>query len=244
MLSAGTTSRRSRVSDNTYGNALGFDFTRGPYLHSVRFAYDRYSNHIVDAVGGTGIFDPAPGISLNFTGGSGFASGSNPQAPQQTKQDNKQARYDGTRTWGSHTFRFGVAVNKIDNLISADLFGLAPQVGSDTGAASSVFAAAGPFAGGAANPLNYPVDSITLGNGFNCFSEKSGFGSSCGGFSDTRMQAYVGDSWKFRPNLNVTIGVQYVRDTGRSDSDLPAIPCSEVAASYGSQTPCTGAATC
>ena len=227
-----------KSSGNTYVNALGFDFTRGSYLHSVRFAYDRYSNHIVDAVGGTGIFDPAPGISLNFTGGSGFASGSNPQAPQRTMQDNKQARYDGTRTWGSHTFRFGVAVNQIDNLISADLFGLAPQVGSDTGAASSVFAAAGPFAGGAANPLNYPVDSITLGNGFNCFSEKSGFGSSCGGFSDTRMQAYVGDSWKFRPNLNVTIGVQYVRDTGRSDSDLPAIPCSEVAASYGSQTPC------
>ena len=38
----------------------------------------------------------------------------------------------------------------------------------------------------------------------------------------------------------MTIGVQYVRDTGRSDSDLPAIPCSAVAASYGNQTPCTG----
>ena len=54
------------------------------------------------------------------------------------------------------------------------------------------------------------------------------------------MQAYAGDTWKFRPNLTVTIGVQYVRDTGRSDSDLPAIPCSAVAASYGSQAPCTG----
>ena len=38
----------------------------------------------------------------------------------------------------------------------------------------------------------------------------------------------------------MTIGVQYVRDTGRSDSDLPAIPCSAVAASYGSQAPCSG----
>ena len=72
----------------------------------------------------------------------------NPQAPQQTKQDNKQARYDGTRTWGSHTVRFGVAVNQIDNLISADLFGLAPQIGSDTDAASVLFASSGPFAGG------------------------------------------------------------------------------------------------
>ena len=200
-----------------YGNGLGFDFTRGPYLHSIRFAYDRYSNNIEDAVAGANILNPAPGLSLNFTGGSGFASGPNPQAPQETKQANLQARYDGTRTWQRHTFRFGVAVNKIDTLISANLFGLAPQVGSDTGADAVLFAAIGPFAGGAGNPLNYPVKSITLGNGFSCFSEKSGFGSSCGGFSDTRMQAYLGDTWKVLPNLTATIGVQYVRDSGRSE---------------------------
>jgi Carboxypeptidase regulatory-like domain len=226
--------------DNTFGNAVGFDFTRGAYVHSLRFAYDRYSNKMTDDVLGSSIFNPAPGISLNFTGGSGFASGSNPQAPQQTKQDSKQARYDGTRTWGNHTIRFGGAVNKIDSLISADLFGLAPQIGSDTSASSVLLAVTGPFAGGASNPLNYPVDSITLGNGSSCFSEKSGFGSSCGAFGDTRLQAYVGDSWKFHPNLTVTVGVQYVRDSGRSDSDLPAIPCSAVAASYGAQSPCTG----
>ena len=229
-----------KSGDKTYGNAGGFDFTRGAYLHSLRFAYDRYTNRIVDAVGGSSIFDPAPGLSLNFAGGSGFASGPNPEAPQQTKQDNKEARYDGSRTLGKHTFRFGTALNQINNLITADLFGLAPQVGSDTNAASVVFAAAGPFAGGAANPLNYPVDSITMGNGFSCFSEKSGFGSSCGGFSDTRIQAYIGDTWKALPNLAVTIGVQYVRDTGRSDSDLPAVPCSAVSTFYGAQTPCTG----
>jgi hypothetical protein len=226
--------------DNTYGNAIGFDFGRGPYLHTIRFAYDRYSNHIDDAVGGSGIFNPAPGISLNFTGGSGFASGPNLQAPQRTMQDNIQARYDGTRTWPSHTLRFGVAVNKINNLLSADLFGLAPQVGSETSATALAFAASGPFTGGANNPLNYPVDSITLGNGISCLSEKSGFGSPCGGFGDTRMQAYAGDSWKFRPNLTVTLGVQYVRDTGRSDSDLAPIPCSGIAASYGTQAPCSG----
>ncbi len=229
-----------KSGDKTYGNAGGFDFTRGAYLHSLRFAYDRYTNRIVDAVGGSSIFDPAPGLSLNFAGGSGFASGPNPEAPQQTKQDNKEARYDGSRTLGKHTFRFGAALNQINNLITADLFGLAPQVGSDTNAASVVFAAAGPFAGGADNPLNYPVDSITMGNGFSCFSEKSGFGSSCGGFSDTRIQAYIGDTWKALPNLAVTIGVQYVRDTGRSDSDLPAVPCSAVSTFYGAQTPCTG----
>jgi Carboxypeptidase regulatory-like domain len=236
----GTNFQALQNRNKTYGNAGGFDFTRGSYLHSLRFAYDRYSNRIVDAVGGSSIFDPAPGLSLNFVGGSGFASGPNPEAPQQNKQDNKQARYDGTRTLGKHTFRFGVSLNQINDLISANLFGLTPQVGSDTNVASVIFAAAGPFAGGARNPLNYPVDSITLGNGFNCFSEKSGFGSSCGGFSDTRIQTYIGDTWKFWPNLIVTAGVQYVRDTGRSDSDLPTVPCSAVSTFYGSQTPCTG----
>ena len=63
--------------DDTFGNAGGFDFTRGPYVHSLRFAYNRYTNKIVDAVAGSNIFDPAPGVSLNFTGGSGFASGPN-----------------------------------------------------------------------------------------------------------------------------------------------------------------------
>ncbi|MGA8309712.1 MAG: hypothetical protein WB755_06760, partial [Terriglobales bacterium] len=229
-----------KSSDNTPGNAAGLDFTRGTTLHSIRFAYNRYSNNIVDAT--QGAFNPAPGISLNFTGASGFASGPNPQAPQRTKQANLEGRYDVTRTWQAHTFRAGVAVNKIDSLISANLFGLAPQVGSQTDATSEVFAAGGSFAGGASNPLNYPVESITLGNGLNCFSEKSALGSRCGGFSDTRMQAYAGDTWKVRPNLTMTIGVQYVRDTGRSDSDLPTIPCSAVAPSFGAQAPCSGSA--
>jgi hypothetical protein len=227
-------------TDNTPGNAAGFDFTGGSTVHSLRFAYDRFSNHIVDALPGASVFNPAPGISLNFGGGSGFASGPSSQAPQKTVQVNKQARYDVTKTWGAHTLRAGVAVNRIDNLVSADLFGLAAQVGSDTNLATSALAAIGPFAGGAGNPLNYPVDNITLGNGMNCFSEKSASGSSCGGFSDTRVQAYAGDSWKVRSNLTVTIGVQYVRDNGRTDSDLPQIPCSAVATSYGALAPCSG----
>jgi carboxypeptidase family protein len=226
--------------DNTPGNAVGLDFTRGAYVHNLRFAYNRYSNNIVDAVGGTSIFNPAPGVSLSFDGGAGFASGASAQAPQKATQQNIQARYDGSRVWGAHTFRFGVAVNKINNLISVDRFGLAPQVSSDTDSASVIFAAGGPFPGGASNPLNYPVDSITLGNGFSCFSEKSAFGSPCGGFGDTQYQAYLSDTWKLRPNINVTLGVQYARDTGRTDSDLSTIPCSAVSSFFGAQAPCSG----
>ena len=54
--------------DTTYGNAFGFDLTRGAYIHSIRFAYDRYSNHIDDAVGWKRqVFSiPAPGTQLEF----------------------------------------------------------------------------------------------------------------------------------------------------------------------------------
>src|SRR5438309_9997250 len=77
--------------------------------------------------------------------------------------------------------------------------------------------------GGVGNPLSYRVNSIILGNGISCLSEKSAFGSPCGGVSDTRTQVYAQDSWKVRSNLTLTYGLQYVRDTGRSHCDLPGI---------------------
>ena len=41
---------------------------------------------------------------------------------------------------------------------------------------------------------------------------------------DNRIGFYIGDSWKILPNLTISPGLRYVRDTGRTDSDLPAIP--------------------
>ena len=38
------------------------------------------------------------------------------------------------------------------------------------------------------------------------------------------LNFYFGDGWKVRHNLTVTAGLHYGRDTGRADSDLPAIP--------------------
>ena len=79
--------------------------------------------------------------------------------------------------------------------------------------------------GGAGNPLNYPVDNVTLGNGNNCDTEIPAFNAPCSGTPpDNRLGLYVGDSWKVKPNLMVTYGLRYVRDTGRTDSDLPPLP--------------------
>jgi outer membrane receptor protein involved in Fe transport len=41
---------------------------------------------------------------------------------------------------------------------------------------------------------------------------------------DNRIGLYLGDSWKIKPNFTLSLGVRYDRDTGRTDSDPPAIP--------------------
>jgi len=212
--------------DNTPAHAIGLDFVTGNFTHSIRYAYSKFVNHITDAVTGSSVFDPAPAVNLFFTGGSGFQSGPNFLAPQTTIQRNNELKYDGSKTLHSHILRYGFGLNKIDGFAFASFFGIAPQIGLDTTAGSQAFAATGPFPGGVNNPLNYPVDSVTIGNGFGCFTEKSAFGFPCGGLGDTRIQFYAGDSWKVRPNLTISYGLRYVRDTGRQDSDLAPIPCS------------------
>lgn len=214
--------------DNTPAHAVGLDFNTGSLTHSVRFAYNHFHNSIVDA--SRGIFDPAPAISLSFLGGSGFASGANRLAPQTTFQSNKEVRYDGSKTYGDHVFRYGFGLNRIESNAFASFYGIAPQVSADTGPVSSGVAAGGPLPGGINNPLNYPVDAITIGNGFGCFTGNPSFGRSCGGLADTRIQFYVGDTWKLRSNFTLTYGVRYVRDTGRADQDLAPIPCSATTA--------------
>ena len=41
---------------------------------------------------------------------------------------------------------------------------------------------------------------------------------------DNRLSFYIGDTWKIRHNLTISPGLRWERDTGRTDSDLPAIP--------------------
>ena len=35
---------------------------------------------------------------------------------------------------------------------------------------------------------------------------------------------YGGDNWKIKPNFTLTYGLRWMRDTGRTDSQYPAIP--------------------
>lgn len=210
-------------------HVVGFDFNTGSFTHSIRFGYMKFQNGILDAVTGSSIFDPAPGIELAIgadvrcltAGANQFCSGINFLAPQTTIQTNHQIKYDGSKVIGKHIFRFGGGFNHIQGGGFAKFLGLAPAVGAPLAAcAQNPSICTNP-----ANPLTYPVENVILGNGQGFSTENPAFGLPAGRLGpDNRFGAYFGDSWKFRPNLTITAGLRYVRDTGRTDSDLAGIP--------------------
>lgn len=216
--------------DHARGHLVGVDFNSGTFTHSIRFGYTKFENGIKDAVTGSSIFDPAPGIELAIgadpncltAGLDVFCSGPNFLAPQATMQSNHQIKYDGSKPFKNHIFRFGVGFNHIHGGGFAKFLAVAPAVGAPTSACGATCLA---LPGGAGTPLNYPVTSVNLGNGQGFSSELPAFGLPGGGLGpDNRFSWYFGDSWKAKPNLTITAGVRYVRDTGRTDSDLGAIP--------------------
>src|SRR6266478_665303 len=233
----------------SYGG--GFDITHGKWTHTFRLGYLKFRNGIADAVTGSTIFNPAPLLALAIgnvstsclTSGDQFCSGPNILASQKTYQSNKQFNFARTGSFTRRCHRNGVGLNRILGGGFASFFGIAPAVraafsavhsdpndpnspligGTEFFAENSCGVGNPCFAGGASNPLNYPVHRIDVGNGEGCFTEIAQFGQTCGGQFDTRFQAYIGDSWKVRPSNTFLYGLRYNRDTGRSDADLPAV---------------------
>src|SRR5215470_14110578 len=152
--------------NHTPDHAVGVDFNTGSFTHSIRFGYTKFRNGITDAVTGSSIFNPAPGIELAIgadpncltAGVNVFCSGPNFLAPQATIQSDHQVKYDGSKAFGSHVLRYGFGFNHIQGGGFAKFLGTAPAVGAPT---NSCDASCQALPGGAANPLNYPVTNIT-----------------------------------------------------------------------------------
>ncbi len=216
-------------ANHTPVHAMGLDFITGGFTHSIRFGYTKFSNAIQDAVTGTNIFNPAPGIELAIgsdpdcltSGADNFCSGPNFLAPQTTYQSDHQFKYDGSKAIGAHIFRYGGGYNHILGGGTASFLAIAPAVGAGIGDCNTACLA---LPGGASNPLNYPANTVQLGNGIGYSSELPSFGLPAGRLGpDNRISLYFGDAWKVKPNLTVTYGLRYVRDSGRTDSDLGPI---------------------
>ena len=216
--------------DYTRNHVVGVDFNTGRFTHSLRFSYLKFQNQIKDVTSGNSALPfSSTGLEIGDTTQSLF--GPNLLAPQSTPQANRELKYDGSKVLGAHTIRYGASLNHIQGGGFADFFGTAPRVRFNVGSTNcgpsgtelcSDFAAAGPYPGGSANPLNYPVNRLTVGNGqgFNTLQPALGFPA--GGLGpDNRIGFYVGDNWKIKPNFTLSFGLRYDRDTGRTDSDLP-----------------------
>jgi hypothetical protein len=218
---------------HTRDHVIGLDFTTGGYTHSVRLGYMKFFNHIGTGTTAATPFNPTSPMELaigpdplclNTSGvvADVFCSGQGFLAPQSTPQSDHQVKYDGSKAVGNHILRYGGGFNHIQG---GGFAGFLADGAAVNASASACTGTCLTLPGGAANPLNYPANFVLLGNGQGFSTEKPSFGFPAGGLGpDNRISWYIGDSWKIRPNLTLTYGLRYVRDTGRTDSDLGPIP--------------------
>ena len=218
-------------------NTVALDGSTGNFSHSFRYGYLTFRNFIKDARGEvSGLPQPFPAgqseeanIDIGtdprcLSGANLLCLGPPWLAPQTTLQRNQQVRYDGGRLLHSHTLRYGVNYIRTPQYTFGSFGQLGPSLTSNGTAAEVAVAANGPFAGGSSNPLNYPLEQLGLGNGLGYFSEKPQLGFPHGGFLVQRLGLYVADNVKVKSNLTATLALRYNFMSGRSDSDMPAIP--------------------
>ena len=206
-------------SNSANSHAVGWDYSSGAWVHGVRFSFLKFINGIVDgnSLAGT----PVEPAAINVTGLGGFIFGPNPNAPQNTFQQNRQTKYDASWVKGRHTIQFGVEYNRIDEAGFASFYGLGPEIQGRF----SKGVAADPFsANGAADPLNYTMADVIVGNGLGYGSEKPVLGLPRGGFTNNRIGVYAHDTWKVTRNLTLNGGLRYNHDDGLSNADLPRAP--------------------
>jgi Carboxypeptidase regulatory-like domain len=204
-------------------DVAGFDFTTGSFSHSTRFGYLKAELNLSDATKGSRL--PLANYPLSMQMGfTGLVTGPNFNTPEALLQSNHQVKYDGSKIFGRHIIRYGFDFNRIAVGGVLPLGSLAPSLSTNVGPSEEAFAQAGPFSGGETNPLNYPVEIVSVSNGLGYITPFPGLGLPAGSFSYHRLAAYFGMSSKWKKNLTVSYGVRYVREPGRSDSDFPVIP--------------------
>jgi len=201
----------------------GLDFNTGSWSHSVRFGYLKTERNLSDATTGSGL--PLADYPLNIQmGNTGLMTGANSLAPETALQSDLQFKYDGSKIWGRNVVRYGVNFNRILAAGFIPFQSLAPYLLTNVGTPEEAFAETGPFPGGDTNPLNYPVESVSVGNGLGYVTPFPGLGLPAGSYSYHRFALYLGASSKWKRNLTFTYGLRYTRESGRSDSEFPAIP--------------------
>jgi hypothetical protein len=204
-------------------HALGVDFNSGSFSHSLRFGYLKFALNIEDASEAYNL--PLADYPLDIQmGNTGLSTGPSAWAGIAILQSNDQVKYDGTKTFGRHILRYGLDFNCIAAAGFSPVGNAAPSLFTNVGDFEESFAQSGPFPGGDSNPLNYPVEYVSVANGLGYLTPFPGLGLPAGTFFYHRFGAYLGASSKWKRNLALSYGVRYAREPGRSDSEFAAIP--------------------
>ena len=156
-------------------------FVTGKFTHSFRVSYEKFHNLIGDASSRSRSTTAAHGLGILYIAAN-FQAGPNPNAPQQTFQSDKQFRYDGSWTHGSHNLRYGAELNRILGGGFASFYGAGPQARITAGTLAA--------GGDPSNPLDYVPQFVVLGNGLGASTEIPAFGLPGGGQGDWRVGAY------------------------------------------------------
>lgn len=199
--------------DWTIVHVLGADITGSTLTHSLRFGYVNFNNRIESQQLGVAFPTTPQGTpyQLNIND---LSIGPNSLAPQQTYQDNKQFKYDGSWVRGNHTFRFGGEINRII------LGGFANFAGPLTVVADFPATPVGP----ANDPLSYPLSFMTTGPNSGFFTAQPAHGLPFGGHFNWRTAWYAGDSWRVRQNFTLNIGIRHNRESNMFAEGAPRIP--------------------
>lgn len=225
---ASTSLQAMRNATHTPSQTVGYDFTRGNYVHSVRGQYLRMSSGIGDATAAlpAGVDNPIPGLGISIgapvggncaLGGGAYCAGPSPFAGAGLFQSNYQIRYDGSRVWSDHIFRFGATYDRIRAGGFAPLY-LNPQVGTSGLCLSESLTSAD--CATSADPTAYSADFAYLSNGAGFSSNKGAFGYPGGGFADNRIEAYAGDTWRYTHNFTLIYGLRWFHEDGRLDNNF------------------------
>jgi hypothetical protein len=243
----------------TRQHVAGVDWAQGTFSHSLRFSYLKFQNQITDATtGNTSLPGCCSGLLISsgtlFLGPSLLAPQGTPQSNHQIKYDGSKVLHNHTVRYGfAYNHIQGGGFANFYGIAPRASYVTSAGAGANCGngdftnpcPGSTAFFAnnswqsgcpeAGPsgscFPGGDTNPLNYAVLNVRFGNGQGFATERAALGFPAGGLGpDDRIGAYIGDSWKVKPNFTLTVGVRYDRDTGRTDSDLG--PIAEINAQF------------
>jgi hypothetical protein len=210
----------------TRNHVAGADFNTGTsniFSHSFRFEFLTTERRIKDATVGSSLpFAQLP-VALQM-GNSQMDTGPSGAAPNVVLQSDYQVKYDGAHTIGPHLIRYGFDFNRLPFAGFVPFNSSAPILFTNVGLPEESFAQNGPFPGGISNPLNYPIEIVTIGNGLGYLAPSPGYGLPAGAATYHRLGAYLGAVSKWKKNLTLSYGVRYIRESGRTDSSYPAIP--------------------